>query len=122
MEDKKHIMVVWYRPGKKAVRVKMEPTLANFQKLVDGHIQIIPVRKLDAYDAGLNIICNEEGKLKYPDQPTAWLKTDKGDIYDLLFGPFVVCGHIQCDEELGEDVYNDLTEADYKRIFKEFGV
>lgn len=121
MEDKEHIMVVWYRPNQKAVRVRMEPTLANFKKLVGGHIQIIAVRKLDAYDAGLNVICNEEGKIKYPDQPMSWLKNDKGDVYDLLFGPFVVCGHIQYDEKLDKDVYNDLTAEDYKRIFKEFG-
>jgi Domain of unknown function (DUF3846) len=52
------IRVIIYAPGQHARVEEVEDTLQNWQKIVEGYIEMIRLPK------GLTLICNEEGKLK----------------------------------------------------------
>jgi hypothetical protein len=104
------IRVVVAEPGKPAEVQMIEPTLASFQKLVNGYIQIlhVPYRGV-TYD----VVIDEEARVKYsPDnlgcpQPNRWIGGE-----DIL-GPIVVT---RFEEEDDETKYLSLTEEEAKEL------
>lgn len=85
-------------PGKKPAKMELEGTLKSMQTFVGGTIQAVyPL------DDPVAIVCNEEGKLLGLEYNRA-LRDERGAIYDILCGPFFVCG-------LGEEDFTSLSET-----------
>ena len=84
-------------PAKKPVRMELEGTLESMQAFVGGTIQAIY-----PYEDPVAIVCHEEGKLLGLEYNRA-LRDETGAVYDILCGPFFVCG-------LGEEDFADLPE------------
>ena len=83
--------------AKKPVRMELEGTLESMQAFVGGTIQAIY-----PYEDPVAIVCHEEGKLLGLEYNRA-LRDATGAVYDILCGPFFVCG-------LGEEDFADLPE------------
>lgn len=94
-------------PGKKPARMEIDGSLESMQKFVGGTIQA-----LYPFDDPVAIVCNEEGKLMGLEYNRA-LRNETGAIYDILCGPFFVCG-------LGEDDFSSLPEDLIQAYFKRF--
>ena len=94
-------------PGKRPVKMELEGTLEAMQAFVGGSIQAIY-----PFDDPVAIVCNDEGKLGGLEYNRA-LRDAKGAVYDIICGPFFVCG-------LGEDDFAslpaDLMETYSKRF------
>lgn len=81
------ITVVACYPGKTATVIRIQNTLEAKQAFVgDGYIQAIY-----PFDDPVAIVCNEEGKLKGM-EPCRALFAEDGSIYDIIVGPFLICG------------------------------
>lgn len=94
-------------PGKKPVKMELEGSLESMQAFVGGAIQAIY-----PFDDPVAIVCNEEGKLMGLEYNRA-LRDETGAIYDILCGPFFVCG-------LGEDDFASLPDnlmETYHKLF-----
>ena len=59
-------------------------TLENLQKIVGGHIEVVPVA------TNTVIICNEEGKIRQ--LPTNIVLGSDGVVWDAICGDLIVCG------------------------------
>lgn len=94
-------------PGKKPTKMELEGTLEAMQKFVGGTIQAIY-----PFDDPIAIICNDEGKLGGLEYNRA-LCDAKGSVYDIICGPFFVCG-------LGEDDFASLREDLIETYSKRF--
>lgn len=95
-------------PGKKPTKMELDGSLESMQEFVGGSIQAIY-----PFDDPVAIVCNEEGKLAGLEYNRA-LSDEKGSIYDILCGPFFVCG-------LGEDDFTSLPESlmeTYHKLFE----
>ena len=95
-------------PGKKPTKMELEGTLEAMQAFVGGRIQAIY-----PFDDPVAIVCNEEGKMMGLEYNRA-LRDEKGVIYDILCGPFFVCG-------LGEADFASLPESlmeTYHKLFE----
>lgn len=95
-------------PGKKPVKMELEGSLESMQAFVGGAIQAIY-----PFDDPVAIVCNEEGKLMGLEYNRA-LRNETGVIYDILCGPFFVCG-------LGEEDFTSLPESlmeTYRKLFE----
>lgn len=94
-------------PGQAPERMVLEETLEAMQNYVGGTIQAIY-----PFDDAVAIICNDNAKLLGLPYNRV-LRDDEGNIYDILCGPFFVCG-------LGEEDFASLTETQqetYDRLF-----
>ena len=80
------ITVVACYPGKSAVVMRIQNTLEAKQAFVGGYIQAIY-----PFNDPVAIVCNEEGKLQGL-EPCRALFDESGDIYDIIVGPFLICG------------------------------
>ena len=81
--------------------------LDTLQSLVGGEIQVVY-----PFEDSVGIICNEEGKLLGLPLNRS-LKDNRGEIYDIISGRFIVSG-------LTEDDFGDLTDeqiATYMKLF-----
>lgn len=79
------IDVLYVKAGEAPMMKRIEPELAEFQKLVGGYIEAIYPRE------GIALVCNEEGKLRgLP--PNRYLRDRDGEIVGHIAGDFVVCG------------------------------
>lgn len=94
-------------PGKKPVKMELEGTLKSMQKFVGGTIQAIY-----PFDDPVAIICNDEGKQGGLEYNRA-LHNEKGAVYDIICGPFFVCG-------LGADDFDSLPEQLMETYYKLF--
>ena len=95
-------------PGKKPVKMELEGTLKSMQTFVGGAIQAAY-----PFDDPVAIVCNEEGKLAGLEYTRA-LRDETGTIYDIICGPFFVCG-------LGAEDFTSLSENltdKYYRLFE----
>lgn len=99
-QDKLTVLVV--EPQKKPYVKEIDPGLASLQKEVDGYIQSIY-----PFADPVAIICDEEAKLKGSPLNRA-LRDDRGHIYDLIAGTFLVVG-------LGEENFTSLSEDQVKK-------
>ena len=80
------ITVVACYPGKSAVVMRIQNTLEAKQAFVGGYIQAVY-----PFDDPVAIVCNEEGKINGM-EPCRALFDESGDIYDIIVGPFLICG------------------------------
>ena len=80
------ITVVACYPGKSATVIRIQNTLEAKQAFVGGYIQAVY-----PFDDPVAIVCNEEGKINGL-EPCRALFDESGDIYDIIMGPFLICG------------------------------
>lgn len=80
------ITVVACYPGKQAVVTRIQNTLVAKQAFVGGYIQAVY-----PFDDPVALVVNEEGKLKGM-EPCRALMDEEGNIYDIIVGPFLICG------------------------------
>ena len=114
-EQEKPIEVLFYPAciPKTPVRKTLVPDpdfgmLKTMQNTVDGYIEIIP----HPIYPDLRIVCNEEGKLEGLPLNRA-LKTEDGEIYDIIAGNFFICG-------LGEENFCSLSPELAEKFKEEF--
>ena len=79
------ITVVACYPGQSATVIRIQNTLEAKQAFVGGYIQVVY-----PFD-DVAIVCNENGKVNGMD-PCRALFDESGDIYDIIVGPFLICG------------------------------
>lgn len=99
--------VLAVQPGKAPEKKELNSTLESMQDFVDGTIQAIY-----PFEDAVAIVCNDEGKLNGMKYNRA-LRSETGDVIDILCGPFFVCG-------LGEEDFASLTEEQletYRKVF-----
>lgn len=94
-------------PGKAPERMELDGSLEAMQKFVGGTIQAV-------YPSSdpVAIVCNDEGKLMGLERNRA-LRDDSGNVYDILYGPFFVCG-------LGEENFTSLPEDLLRKYAQRF--
>ena len=107
IEAEKGMTVVACYPGKTAQVIEIEGGLEGMQKFVGGFIEAVY-----PFDDPVAIVCNEEGKLMGLEYNRA-LRNETGAIYDILCGPFFVCG-------LGEEDLTSLSEQLMETYYKLF--
>ncbi len=83
---RKTIQVLVVEPGKRPYIKEIDGSLASLQQEVGGYIQAVYL-----FDDPVGVICNEEGKLLNLPLNRA-LRTEDGEIYDILAGTFLVVG------------------------------
>ena len=98
--------VIRVKPNELAEIVEIEPNLKSYQNEVGGYIEA-------AYPwfEEIALICNEEGKFN-GSSPNRALYMD-GEIYDIVFGTFLVVG-------CGEENFRSLTDEEAERYKKRF--
>lgn len=95
-------------PGKAPERMELEGSLETMQKFVGGSIQAVY-----PFSDPVAIVCNDEGKLLGLEYNRA-LRDDSGNVYDVLCGPFFICG-------VGEEDFASLPEEliqKYTQLFQ----
>ena len=95
-------------PGKEPERMELNGSLESMQEFVGGTIQAVY-----PFPDPVAIVCNDEGKLVGLEHNRA-LRDDSGNIYDILCGPFFICG-------LGEEDFTSLPEdllQKYAKLFQ----
>ena len=92
--EKMRVLLV--EPYKRPKLVEIDHTLEIMQGLVGGTIQA-----LYPWTDEVALICNDEGKLD-GSLPNRSLEDDNGNIYDIVFGTFFICG-------LTEDNFGSLS-------------
>lgn len=90
------ITVIQVEPGKAPVTIRITTDLESLQKAVGGDIEVVY-----PFEEEVAIICNEEGKINGLPLNRA-LYDDRGKIYDVVAGTFLVTG-------LTEDSFGSLT-------------
>lgn len=78
--------VVICEPGQEARIVEIKASLESYQKTVGGYIEAVY-----PFEDPVALVCNEEGKYNGM-KPNRALMTSDGDIYDIVFGTFFICG------------------------------
>ena len=94
-------------PGKKPVKMELDGALKAMQTFVGGSIQAVY-----PFDDPVAIVCNEEGKLLGMEYNRA-LYDESGAIYDIICGPFFICG-------LGAEDFTSLPERLTDKYYKYF--
>ena len=94
-------------PGKAPEWMELDGSLASMQKFVGGTIQA-----LHPFSDPVAIVCNDDGKLMGLEYNRA-LRDDDGNIYDILCGPFFICG-------LGEENFSSLPEDLLRKYAQRF--
>ena len=95
-------------PGKEPERRELDGSLESMQKFVGGTIQAVC-----PFSDPVAVVCHDEGKLMGLEHNRA-LRDDSGNIYDILCGPFFICG-------LGEEDFTSLPEdllQKYAKLFQ----
>jgi hypothetical protein len=98
------IRVLLVEPGKHPRLVEVEHTLRNLQKLVGGDIQAVYPWASDL----IGLVCDDAGKLKPENKPNRLL-----EVYDLLVGPFFLCG-------LGQEDFISISDELALKYAKKF--
>ena len=94
-------------PGKAPERMELDGSLESMQEFVGGTIQAVY-----PFPDPVAIVCNDEGKLLGLGYNRA-LRDDAGNIYDILCGPFFICG-------LGEEDFSSLSPELMKKYEEHF--
>ena len=95
-------------PGKAPERMELNGSLESMQEFVGGTIQA-----MYPFSDPVAVVCNDEGKLMGLEHNRA-LRDEHGKIYDILCGPFFICG-------LGAEDFTSLSEElieKYTRLFQ----
>ena len=101
------ITVVACYPGKSAVVMRIQNTLEAKQAFVGGYIQAVY-----PFDDPVAIVCNEEGKINGM-EPCRALFDEGDEIYDIVVGPFLICG-------LDDDGFISLTKEQQEQYLAMF--
>lgn len=97
--------VVFVEPGCESRREMIGTELADLQRAVGGLIEVCTIEEDKVY-----LICNEEGKINGM-SPNRALFDGDGDISDIIFGPFFICGAKgESFDSLPEDKMKEYTE------------
>ena len=107
MAEIKKIKVVMVEPGKKAKVAEIDNSLESLQGAVGGWIEAFY-----PWSDNVCLVCNEEGKFNGM-RPNRALRDDGGEIYDVIFGTFLVAG-------CGEEDFDSLTDEQVERYAKMF--
>lgn len=83
---------------------EIDNTLKAKQKFVGGTIQNVVV-------AGVDVICNDDGKLMGLPLNRAWL-SDSGELLDIFVGDIMACNHN------AEGDYTDIKESDIPKLLE----
>ena len=94
-------------PGKAPERMDLDGSLESMQAFVGGTIQAVY-----PFSDPVAIVCNDEGKLMGLEHNRA-LRDDDGNVYDILCGPFFICG-------LGEEDFASLPEELLRKYAQRF--
>ena len=84
MSEKMKVLVV--EPMQEPYVKEIDAGLKSLQKEVGGRIQA-----LYPFDEKAAVVCNDEGKINGMELNRA-LRDDNGRIYDIIAGPFLICG------------------------------
>ena len=95
-------------PGKAPERMELNGSLESMQKFVGGTIQAVY-----PFPDPVAVVCNDEGKLMGLEHNRA-LRDEHGEIYDILCGPFFICG---LDDEDFASLPGKLLQK-YTRLFQ----
>ncbi len=100
--------VLLVMPGEAPKEVDIDGSLESMQELVSGLIQAIY-----PWDDPIALICNDEGKLLGMEPNRALRHPDTGQVYDIVYGPFFICGlgkddFISLEPELMEKYWYDF--------------
>lgn len=94
MKKEPVITVLKVEPGKVPEIIQIKNELEEMQALVGGYIEVL------ALEAGVSIVCNEEGKINRLPLNRA-LRTEEGEIWEIIAGTFFIAGD---DLSIGEFV------------------
>ena len=94
-------------PGKAPERIELDGSLESMQQFVGGTIQAVY-----PFSDPVAIVCNDEGKLMGLEHNRA-LRDEAGNVYDILCGPFFICG-------LGEEDFASLPEDLLRKYAQRF--
>ena len=104
---KKSITILVVEPHRKPYTKEIIPNLDVLQNEVGGYIQAVY-----PWEESVAIICDEEAKLK--DKPlNRALRDEKGQIYDIVAGTFLIIG-------LSEDDFSSLDTNLIQQFTKKF--
>ncbi len=101
--------VLLIEPGQEPRLAEIDGSLEGMQQVVGGYIQAIY-----PFEDPVALICNEEGKLLRLPLNRA-LRDEDGDIYDIIAGPFFVCG-----APLGSESFTSLEEELLEKYCQRF--
>ena len=100
--------VLLVMPGEPPRAVEIDGSLKSMQELVGGSIQTIY-----PFDEPVAVVCNEEAKLIGMELNRALRSPETGEIYDIIAGPFFICG-------LGEDDFISISDRLTEVFSKKF--
>ena len=103
MNKDDEITVLLIEPEKVPREITVPNSLESLQNAVGGYIEVVY-----PFDDNACIICNEEGKLNGMQLNRA-LRTEDGELYDILAGPVIIAG-------LTEDDFGSLTAEQVSHI------
>ena len=103
---KKQITVLYKEPYEPPREITIPNELEQFQKMVNGSIQIFPAVIFAGKDRHIVVICDEEAKLR-DKKPDPNLFLGKPSHYDIVRGPVVVCA---ADDENLDGLTEDESE------------
>lgn len=101
--------VIIVRPLEEPVAAEIAPGLKPMQEIVGGDIQAVY-----PFQDPVALICNEEGKLLGLPLNRA-LRTESGEIYDIIAGTFLLCG-----APPDSDHFTGLTQAQLEAYLHRF--
>ena len=101
--------VLMVEPGKAPYETEISDGLEAMQAAVGGNIQAVY-----PYEDLVGLVCNEEGKLEGLPLNRA-LRTEDGEIYDIIAGNFFICG-------LGEENFCSLSPELAEKFKEEFKI
>lgn len=96
-------------PGEAPEEMEIDGTLEAMQQIVGGLIQA-----LYPWADPVALVCNDEGKLLGL-EPNRYLMNEEGEVYDMICGPFFICG-------LGREDFASLTPELMERYKRMFGL
>lgn len=101
--------VIIVSPLEEPVISEIEHGLKPMQEIVGGHIQAVY-----PFDEPVALICSEDGKLLGLPLNRA-LRTETGEIYDIISGTFLLCG-----APPDSDHFTDLTQEQVETLLHRF--
>ena len=101
--------VLVVEPEQRPQEKEIDNSLEAMQQIVGGYIQSIPL------DNSVALVCNEEGKLEdLP--PNRGLRNQNGQMYDIVFGTFFLCG-VSADSEYFASLTQEQIEQYRDRFY-----
>ena len=103
------MQVLLVEPGRAPRKMELKNDLYAMQRVVGGLLQVIY-----PFEEPVALVCNDEGKLLgLPANRGLW--DEKGRLYDIVCGPFFLCG-----APPEGDSFSSLTEEQLERYGKRF--